>query len=222
MKRSYFFLVSLSLLMASCVNENSFGTSSSFESTKSSEIIGSEESSESLASQSSFSYSSEKEGDIAEVSGPITLNNNDVIDFAKSSYQKGTCVFSFSKAKKNPNGFISLEKGGCFTNFTPFSKDVSSIEVSFTTTCDYASLVSKSSSFKITSPMNGAYELANETPKGNYFSLYSPIGQYDIKSIKLEFSDVLTPKEKSKSIEIYTINDTHGAADTIVDSASNK
>ena len=84
-----------------------------------------------------------------------------------------------------------------------------------------------SSSFKITSPMNGAYELANETPfsfqtKGNYFSLYSPIGQYDIKSIKLEFSDVLTPKEKSKNIEIYTINDTHGGADTIVDSASNK
>lgn len=227
MKLSYFFLVPLSLLMASCVNGDSFDTSSSFESTKSSETTSSEEHSESLASQSSLSCSSEKEGDIAEVSGPITLNNNDVIDFAKSSYQKGTCVFSFSKAKKNSNGFISLEKGGCFTNFTPFSKDVSSIEVSFTTTCDYASLVSKSSSFKITSPMNGAYELANETPfsfqtKGNYFSLYSPIGQNDIKSIKLEFSDVLTPKEKSKNIEIYTINDTHGAADTIVDSASNK
>lgn len=162
-----------------------------------------------------------------EVSGPITLNKNDVIDFNSSSFQKGPYGFSFKKAKKNPNGFISLEKGGWFSNLTPFSKDISSIEVSFSTACDYASLVSKTSSFKITSPMNGAYELSNETPfsfqtKGNYFSLYSPIGEYDIKSIQLQFSDVLTPKEKSKNIEIYTINDTHGAADTIVDSSSKK
>lgn len=86
--------------MASCVNENSFGTSSSFESTKSSEIIGSEESSESLASQSSFSYSSEKEGDIAEVSGPITLNNNDVIDLLSLHIKKGRVYFLLVKQRK--------------------------------------------------------------------------------------------------------------------------
>ena len=223
MKHSFISLISLSLILFSCTNENPFdvASSTSLESSfQNSESSRSETSD--FQKDSSFSYSSEKEQEPVEVNGSILLSKDDFIDFSKNTYKKDDFEFAFSRAKKNENGFISLEKGGYFTNLTPFSK-----EVSYVTSCDYASLVSKTSSFKITSPMNGAYEIPNETPfayqtKGNYFSIYSPIAQYEIKSIQLEFSNTLTPKEKSKNIDIYTINDTHGAADTLVDSASNK
>ena len=117
MKSPFLFLVPLSLILASCANENSFNASSYPSSGSSFPNSDSPSSSDIFEPQpdSSFSYSSEKEKDLVEVSGPITLDKDDVIDFSKASYKKNNFEFAFTRAKKNANGFISLEKGGCFT-----------------------------------------------------------------------------------------------------------
>lgn len=226
MKRPYLTILSLSLLLTSC---KVFSASISNYSNSSFDSISSESNSSSFVSQSESTVSSSSESSSSSEynssvsseqespAGSMTLNSADVIsDY--SSFTKNGIEFKLVKAEANSNGFVSLERGGYITNVTPFENNVSSIEVIFTSEIDYGSLTTKSSAFEITSPMNGSYELTTNqiysyTTTGNYFSVYSPIGLYNIESITLNFSTKSVKKESSKTIDFYTINDTHGAAD---------
>lgn len=200
-KTATVFLASTLLILSSCVSTN----------------IGDKTSS----SDTYSSYSSEEKKPVV-VGDSLSLTKDDVIDASSTSFTKNGIEFDITKTKENQNGFISLKKGGYITNASPFSKNVSSIEVKFTTDISYGSLVTRSSAFPITSPMNGAYEVTSGAAysyvtTGTYFSLYSPLGIYDIESITLHFDDKTVSKNKSTAIDFYTINDTHGAADQVLD-----
>lgn len=215
MKRFNIYLFSLSLLLTSCsvfASSSNSSVESSFESSSVSSNSSSSSSSSSDSSNSSSSLSS-----IPVVFSEMSFDSKDTItDY--SSFTKNDIKFKLVKAESNSTGFVSLNKGGYITNVTPFANNISSIKVVFSTEVEYASLVTKSSAFEITSPMNGAYEVTSNstysfTTIGNYFSLYSPLGLYNIESITLNFDSKPISKEKSKVIDFYTINDTHGAAD---------
>lgn len=231
MKNKFFLLSSLSLILSSCVvsNEGNSSISSkedSLEPTSSEPNAGNNDSSSSEENSNYTPYVPTPEKDEVTVDEEIILTKEDVIDLTPSSFIKNGAEFSLSNIASNPNGFVSLNRGGCITNLTPFSKNIASINVSFTSDIDYGSLVTKTSAFAITSPMNGAYEITTSEEysyltNGKYFSLYSPLGGDNIESITIKFDDKEVSKNKSKTIDFYTINDTHGAADENVDSSSN-
>lgn len=226
-------LLSSVFILSSCIRVNSSSSSDAQTYNSESSSISSSSKDSPYSSKSDITSSSEsgssgqKSSYSSQQSSPegktLSLTKNDVIDTDASSFTKEGIEFSLTKADANPNGFISLKKGGYITNVTPFSKNVSSIDVTFSTEITYGSLVTKSSAFAITSPMNGAYEVTSGmtysyVTTGTYFSLYSPLGTYSIESITLHFDDKTVVKEKSTTIDFYTINDTHGAADEVHDS----
>lgn len=197
---------------ASSSIESSFSSDSS---TPSSLSSSSSSSSFSSSSVSSYSSSSLQPGSFDEPQ--LVLDASTVLTWEENGFEGDGYAFRFQNVSRLETGFIEIMQGGYITNFLPFAKDILSVTVSFTSTEDYGSLLSKSSAYPISSPANGAYALTNEevftySTKGSYFSLYAPLTSYDISSITLTFGESRSEPSLPKTIDIFTINDTHGAA----------
>ncbi len=102
----------------------------------------------------------------------------------------------------------------------------SSITVDYELTAAYGFLTAKGSDYAIASPENGAYPLTSgqaltlpdEGAGGSlYFSFYAPVGSFLIRSFEvtaLPRKAAYVPAQ-DPFLDIYTINDTHGAVDCL-------
>lgn len=135
-------------------------------------------------------------------------------------------TYSISKCDSATTGWISLKQGGYVTNSVAYGYSFASITVEFLRQSDFGYLTAKASSFAITSPENGAYELTGSlkftfpnASTNSYFSLYAPVGSFLLTSITLEGVTRSSEAAPITGLDFYTINDTHGAA---VETASSR
>lgn len=115
------------------------------------------------------------------------------------------------------DGIFTLEQGGYLTNTVAY-QEFTGIKVDYLKIGEFGYLTTKASYYPISSFENGAYELTGDTKftfpnneSKRYFSIYAPIGTFQINSITLytASNEVVVPTDNS--LDIYTINDTHGA-----------
>lgn len=132
--------------------------------------------------------------------------------------------YQFKIEKGKTGSLFSLDKGGYFTNEDPITY-ISGIRVEFERTSDYGSLMYRTSNYKITSPNNAAKALENgvlvtfEDGGFPYVSLYASTGDFDIKSVFLLTASTKNTLDENDDIEIFSINDMHGAIEYNVTSA---
>ncbi len=172
----------------------------------------------SSSSQETSHYSSSSLPEPGSFNGDqLILDNSVTLKWQDNGFEGDGYAFRFQNATHSEDTFLTLSHGGYLTNSVPFAKDILSVTVAFQENGDYGSLLTKCSTYPITSPANGAYALeSNETflcrTHGSYISIYAPLTAYSISSITLTFGDSRSDYESVNKIEIYTINDTHGAA----------
>ena len=129
-------------------------------------------------------------------------------------------AFSVSRCEAVSNGWFTLKQGGFVTNVAPYGLSFSTITVEYLRQSDFGYLTARASSFPITSPENGAYEMSGHTSftfpgsaTNTYFSLYAPVGSFVLTSITLTGVPLEANADTTiQSLDFYTINDTHGAA----------
>jgi hypothetical protein len=189
----------------------------------------SEESSFSDPEPSSESSASSHQADLTE----IDLTSADVISYASaSSSTSGTVTaeqvpFAVDKADGTASGgFVTLNQGGLFTNSSPVAS-FSGLKVTFTRLSDYGSLTYRWSNYAITSPENGAYECLSDTvhtfsDPSAYVSLYAPVGRFRIDRVTLYLSTASYAKKAAETIDFYSFNDVHGAAEFAYDTTARK
>jgi hypothetical protein len=213
MRKLHFFLLPVLLGLASC---GAVSTSSS--DLTNSSTTSSETSTESKASSSSEEGNSSSSQDLQ---GKIILNASNSMAFSEGAGRFSIPSFSAeaSRAESSSSGWFLLKQGGCLSNTTPFASSFSSITVEFLRQSDFGYLTTKVSTYPITSPENGAYELTGATAltfsgeeAKNYFSLYAAVGSFVIQSITLTYSDNPSKTSAIDGLDFYTINDTHGTA----------
>lgn len=219
-------LASLPFLLASCGGSTSL--SSSNENIGSSLGGGSSFSSSGGSSSFSFppldsgSYSSYQpsEDPVLTKSLPtsITLDSSLIISDGVSSLPSGLTIKS--QGLSSSASTLSLSQKGFLTNLEAYSS-FTSLTVTFTSP-DYSFLYAKSSYYPIDDYVVGgellesgvSYSFENEGAR--YFSLYSAIGTFEISSVVITSALYENPEQKaSKGLDIYSINDTHGAVDSI-------
>jgi 2',3'-cyclic-nucleotide 2'-phosphodiesterase (5'-nucleotidase family) len=135
-------------------------------------------------------------------------------------------AYSISNCDSTTTGWINLKQGGCVTNSAAYGYSFASITVEYLRQSDFGYLTAKASSYAITSPENGAYELTGSVKftfpnvsTNSYFSLYAPVGSFLLTSITLEGVKRSSEATPITGLDFYTINDTHGAA---VETASSR
>ena len=128
-------------------------------------------------------------------------------------------TYSISNCDRTTTGWISLKQGGYVTNSAAYGYSFSSITVEYLRQSDFGYLTAKASSYAITSPENGAYELTGSVKftfpnasTNSFFSLYVPVGSFLLTSITLEGITHSSGATPVAGLDFYTINDTHGAA----------
>lgn len=130
---------------------------------------------------------------------------------------------SFSIEKGYAGTLFSLEKGGSFTNSTPLTY-VLGIKVDYERASEYGCLYYRFSDYSISSPNSAILPLPNDQVvtfgEGGfpYFAIYAAVGSFDIKSLSVYGIDKREEKNSS-DIDLYTVNDVHGAIDYDVQSA---
>ncbi|MCR4562918.1 MAG: hypothetical protein K5694_06950 [Bacilli bacterium] len=210
MKKHVFYLASLlALVMSGCNISIGGKTSSVSENTSASQsVVSSKEESSSEEIHSVFD-------------GEITLNKDN--PFTKDGdllkYSDGNLTLKIEGGDLLDGGWFSLDHGGYLTNTAPFGY-FTGIEVEYESTASYGFVVSRASSYPITSPGVGAYPLMSGTqfdfPAGNgplkYFSVCASVGTFNISSITLHLSSTTYEEEIDDTfIDIFAVNDTHGA-----------
>ncbi len=115
---------------------------------------------------------------------------------------------------------IVIEQGGTLTNAAAYSS-WDGLTVEFSSAGENAFLMAKSSYFPIDNGSIGAERLASgetvEFIDGNrYFSIYAAVGDFVVSGIEITSIHVPdNPVQELEAIDIYSINDTHGAVDYI-------
>jgi 2',3'-cyclic-nucleotide 2'-phosphodiesterase (5'-nucleotidase family) len=157
-----------------------------------------------------------------------TLNSTNVVTYenqispAKGSFFYQNLHYSVTKADPATTDWISLSQGGVFTNLDPLIGHYKTINVTFTRLSEFGSLLVKASPYAVTSPANAAYEIVSGQSftfpsSGAYFSLYAAVGSFKIENVSFACSpETIAPQEPS-ALDFYSINDTHGAAEEVVD-----
>ena len=223
-KFSFFFLISSLGLLASCsfspsINHDSSSISkrediSSQPSSSSHEVTSDSSHEETSSSYSvfedsnSFSYEEISDFSIRTKPAQFDLNGN-------ASLVERNKAFEIKKGEAG--SLFALKQGGYFTNKDPLTY-VSGIKVEYTRKSDFGSLFYRTSQYSISSPNNAT----NELPSGEvvtfkqgafpYFAIYAAVGEFDISSISI-FTSATSVTGLSNDIDIYSINDTHGAVD---------
>ena len=125
-------------------------------------------------------------------------------------------TYSISNCDRTTTGWISLKQGGYVTNSAAYGYSFSSITVEYLRQSDFGYLTAKASSYAITSPENGAYELTGSVKftfpnasTNSFFSLYVPVGSFLLTSITLEGITHSSGATPVAGLDFYTINDTH-------------
>jgi len=206
----YLFLI-LPLFLSSCASAGY-----SLPNASSSTNVSSSSSTESSSVQSS---SSKTEPDLR---NKIILSSANPVSFenGNGSFVSEKMAFSVSRCEAVSNGWFALKQGGFVTNVAPYGLSFSTITVEYLRQSDFGYLTARASSFPITSPENGAYEMSGHTSftfpgsaTNTYFSLYAPVGSFVLTSITLTGVPLEANADTAiQSLDFYTINDTHGAA----------
>ncbi len=129
----------------------------------------------------------------------------------------------FSINKGQESDFFSLEKGGNFTNETPLTYVVG-IEVDYEMKSAYGQLFYSVGDYPISSPnasilpIYSGSKITFDNGGYPYFSLYAAVGEFDIKSISV-FAGGERAEKDTTDIDVYSVNDVHGAIDYNVSSA---
>lgn len=156
--------------------------------------------------------------------GKFTLSSKDSLSWESSGAsfedERGL-AYSLQEATSSSTGWFSLSKNGLFANAEESSFYFTSISVSYLRLSSFGSLLSKASNYAIASPANGAFALqSGETytfgtgESFAFFSLYVPVGEFQINSITLAYDNALPHEKKDVGqLDFYTINDVHGAVD---------
>ncbi len=212
-KRVALIIVFVSVFLSSCSNLDT----SSFSKINPSSSVSSEPSSSSSA-PSSLSNSYEYK-----VFNDFKLSEK-VVSFSadgSSSLDNEWASFLINKGKTGT--FFSLEKGGSFTNETPLTY-VSGIEINYTRSSEYGQLYYSVSDYPISSPNASILPIYSGTKiafdNGGYpfFSIYAAVGEFDIESISV-FSTERRSERDTSDIDVYSVNDLHGAIEYNVSSA---
>ncbi len=215
------------LFLAACspFNTSSSSSSSSFSSSSSPSSSSSSfsSSSESSSASSVPLYSTDDSYENKAFSG-FSLSEKVVSfsDTGEASISNEWATFSLNKAKDGD--FFTLEKGGYFTNSTPLTY-VSAIEVSYERKSDYGQLYYSYSDYEITSPNASIFPIYNDTKvtfdNGGYpyFSIYAAVGEFNIKSISVFATEERADKQ-TNDIDVYSVNDVHGAIEYNVSGSS--
>src|SRR5574344_776120 len=149
---------------------------------------GSKSSSSGGSSQESNSSSSE------DLQGKFILDSKNSLTFVDgvASFETKGIRFSIYGGAASSQGWFTLNQGGYLTNSSPLASSFSSISVDYVHASDFGYLTTRASSYPISSPENGAYEIAGSTSfsfseqtLNSYFSLHAPVGSFTIKSITL-------------------------------------
>jgi hypothetical protein len=231
-------LISGALLLASCGGTNSSASLTASSSNSSAEAlsslassssnVASSPSSSTLPSSSSVSSSSTSSSSSGALDFSYTLNSTNVVTYenqispAKGSFFYQNLHYSVTKADPATTDWISLSQGGVFTNLDPLIGHYKTINVTFTRLSEFGSLLVKASPYAVTSPANAAYEIVSGQSftfpsSGAYFSLYAAVGSFKIENVSFACSpETIAPQEPS-ALDFYSINDTHGAAEEVVD-----
>src|SRR5574344_524570 len=182
---------------------------------------GSKSSSSGGSSQESNSSSSE------DLQGKFIVDSKNSLTFVDgvASFETKGIRFSIYGGAASSQGWFTLNQGGYLTNSSPLASSFSSISVDYVHASDFGYLTTRASSYPISSPENGAYEIAGSTSfsfseqtLNSYFSLHAPVGSFTIKSITLTTEASSLNPSSVDSIDFYTINDTHGAAEEVASS----
>lgn len=211
------------LILTSCGSTRSSATS---------EANGSNASAVSSSSEGTSVVSVDESSPVSESSAEMptsfTLDASTPITYEGSngSFTAFGLHFNITKCDPETSGWISLSQGGLLSNAEAYSSFVS-ISVKYLRNSDFGYLTTKASSYPITSPENGAYEVAGATEfffSGDgpncYFSLFAPVGSFTLTSL------TLTTRKETKdivpitSLDFYTINDTHGASESLSTSSA--
>jgi 5'-nucleotidase/UDP-sugar diphosphatase len=204
-------------------------STSSSKGTSTSQGTSSEETSYSSPEPSSESSATSHDPTLTE----IDLTSATPITFAsQTSSTTGTLSaesvpFTVNKADATSSaGFVTFNQGGLLVNTSAFSS-FSGLKVTFTRLTDYGSLTYRYSNYAISSPENGAYECLSGTtytfPSASaYVSVYAPIGRFQISSVILYVTTASYTKKAADTIDFYSFNDVHGAAEFIYDTSSSK
>lgn len=209
-------LLALPIFLSACSPANNSSLSASSEPSTS-------PSSEPTSSTSSQSLSS---GDLQE---KLTLDSSSALSFnaGSATFEKDKITFKIVGGEVASNGWFTLKQGGYLTNTTPLSAaSFSGITVDFLRMSDFGYLTSKASSYLITSPENGAYEMSGSTALtysdktlNSYFSLYATVGSFTLNSVTLTYANSTLEAAPVSALDFYTLNDTHGAVEEIAASS---
>lgn len=216
---------SLALLFSCSLPMESISSSfPSKESEVSSSSIGNSSISQSSSGDSSYSiFEDSNSFDYGEISDFTIQNKPTQFDInGNASITERNKVFEIKKG--DMGSLFSLKQGGYFTNKDPLTY-VSGIKVSYERKSDFGSLFYRTSQYYISSPNNATSELPNgevvtfKQGAFPYFALYAAVGEFDISSISV-FTSQVGAEGLSSDIDIYSINDTHGAVDYNVSGSS--
>lgn len=210
-------------------NSSSSASSSSLAGTSSNDSFSSSAEASSAVESSSDNTSTPESSSSLLEPKDITLDKNSLISWTEGEgvFSDGTLRCELTKAASSESGWFSLSQGGLFKNIMLSASALPSqywcaVSVDFERISEDGYLTARGSSFEISSPENGAFEVENDvklplSPDGSsfpYFSLYSCVGSFVINSITL-YGAEKKESEQPDFLDFYTINDTHGAADYI-------
>ncbi len=155
----------------------------------------------------------------------LDSTNSLTFENGEASFEKEGIHFEIKGGASSSSGWFTLNQGGYITNSAPIASSFTSITVDYVRASDFGYLTSKASSYPITSPENGAYEIAGSTSfsysdktLNSYFSLHAPVGSFTIKSITLTGAASTLAPAPITTLDFYSLNDTHGAAQEVASS----
>jgi 2',3'-cyclic-nucleotide 2'-phosphodiesterase (5'-nucleotidase family) len=182
----------------------------------------------STSSESTLSKSSSSSQSNGDLHGKFTLDSTkNTLNLAnnQATFQDERSITYSLSGITSESGWFVLNKKGTFRNEAS-SFYFTAISVDFVVLSPFGSLLSKASNYAISSPANGAYPLVSGETLSfgseeafTYFSLFAPVGQFQINSITLSYDLGLSHEAKPlEQLDFYTVNDTHGASEEVVSS----
>ncbi len=208
MKKTFLCSFLVAALLFSCSNPSTSSGSSS------------DSFSSSGSSTSYVPYSSSSEGALQEeISEVVVYDSEAVVDgnLLIGDDERFPLRYEGSLTR-GEDGSLILEKGLLLTNDLAYSS-LLGVRVEFAAADPLDILYAKGSHWSIDNGAIGASALESDVyfafgDNARYFSLYAPLGEIAIESIALYTSyEEEAPVEELEAIDIYTINDTHGAID---------
>ena len=171
------------------------------------------------------------DSDTATIEGKTIIFDNESDDsFLGNDYNEEIIKnngYEFYRCKQLENGYISMKSGGYIKNYTPIY-NIDYLKINYEISAPYGKLAYKVSDQYIDAPhvanytFNSGKELnLSYSNDEQYFSLYCATGSYDINSIQYTTGNSFSESEYSdiQKIDIYSMNDFHGAANGDGDNA---